>query len=112
MHFILEEKLKELIGNIKLSSVTAENNWVFCPVACDFVWCLKWLGSCLTGGWMVSAWGLYEVWEWPLGGSLRLEGLVEMGEMLGTNFWSPRIRTSQLKVMPLCSHFMDRKTES
>lgn len=37
MHFILEKQLKEPVGNIKLSSVTAENNWVFCPVACDFV---------------------------------------------------------------------------
>lgn len=36
MHFILEKQLKKLVGNIKLSSVTAENNWVFCPVACDF----------------------------------------------------------------------------
>ena len=37
MRFILEKRLKEPVGNIKLSSVTAENNWVFCPVACDFV---------------------------------------------------------------------------
>lgn len=51
MHFILEKQLEELVGNIKLSSVTAENNWVFCPVACDFVWCLRLLGSSLTGGW-------------------------------------------------------------
>lgn len=48
MHFILEEKEKELIGNIKLSSVTAENNLVFCSVACDLVWSLRWqASSCL-----------------------------------------------------------------
>lgn len=46
MHFILEEKEKELIGNIKLSSVTAENNLVFCSVACDLVWSLRWQASC------------------------------------------------------------------
>lgn len=45
MHFILEEKEKELIGNIKLSSVTAENNLVFCSVACDLVRSLRWQGS-------------------------------------------------------------------
>lgn len=45
MHFILEGQFKELVGNIKLSSVTAENNWVFCPVACDFGWWLRQLGS-------------------------------------------------------------------
>ena len=50
MHFILEERRKELVGNIKLSSVTAENNWVFCPVACDFVWCLRRLGSSVSPG--------------------------------------------------------------
>lgn len=50
MHFILEERRKELVGNIKLSSVTAENNWVFCPVACDFVWCLRRLGSSVSLG--------------------------------------------------------------
>lgn len=45
MHFILEEKEKELIGNIKLSSVTAENNLVFCSVACDLVRSWRWQGS-------------------------------------------------------------------
>lgn len=49
MHFIPEEKEKELIGNIKLSSVTAENNLVFCSVACDLVRSLRWQGSsCLA----------------------------------------------------------------
>lgn len=49
MHFILEEKEKERIGNIKLSSVTAENNLVFCSVACDLVWSLRWqASSCLV----------------------------------------------------------------
>lgn len=60
-HFILAEQLEELVGNIKLSSVTAENNWVFCPVACDFVWCLRLLGSSLTEGWLRL--GLCGVWE-------------------------------------------------
>lgn len=45
MHFALRHGLGKLAGNIKLSSVTAENNWVFCLVACDFAWCLRWLGG-------------------------------------------------------------------
>ena len=52
MRFILEKQLKEPVGNIKLSSVTAENNWVFCPVACDFVQCLRLARRfCVTGRW-------------------------------------------------------------
>lgn len=72
MHFILEERRKELVGNIKLSSVTAENNWVFCPVACDFVVSeaagqFVSLGASECLGW---PWGV----GWPRGGWVRLEG--------------------------------------
>lgn len=73
MHFILEEQFKELVGNIKLSRVTAENNWVFCPVACDFVWSLRRPGSLARlgdGGRRGCLWWV----PVALGGSLRLEG--------------------------------------
>lgn len=86
MHFILEEQLEELVGNIKLSSVTAENNWVFCPVACDFVWCLRLLGSSLTGGW-----GRCGAWEGRLEGCLRLEnGCGSPPVVMGGGPWRPR----------------------
>lgn len=117
MHFILEEQLKELVGNIKLSSVTAENNWVFCPVACNFVWCLRRLGSSVWRGCGRHLWYLWGIgvacWEVPCGCG---GGCGSTPHSDGRGPWhqlrSLRIRTSQPKVTPPCSHFVDGKTES